>query len=300
MLVVTALVLAQAVVDPPPPRRLAECAEITDRGWNLWERAKAPTLRAYCDLLASAISKLSGTAAMAQAALDAARQADRLLPGRAAPRALEGRALAELGDSAGALSALREATRRDPRVLEDAHTSLAWSRMLAYAGETDEALTAYRALLPRASTLPTSDRASAAIEAGLLAMAAGPRGLDDALFALREAMRLAQDEAAPVAVLALASALDRRGNFEEARVLLRERGPADPRSALVSPRAKQLLAIAPAERALLTALALEVGGAGGAREQWRAVVDEAPNGAWAQYARDHATGSGRPAATGRK
>jgi hypothetical protein len=93
--IASALVLAQATVwtTGRPP----ECGDPGGRGGNVWERAKSPELRRYCDLLASASSKLAGTASMPGEALASARAAYQVLPDHAAPRVLEGRALAALG-----------------------------------------------------------------------------------------------------------------------------------------------------------------------------------------------------------
>ncbi len=235
---------------------------------NVWDRAKAPELRRYCDLLASAASKLSGTAGMAQAALVAARQANEVLPGHAAPRVLEGRALGAVGKLEDALVALREAKGLDAGALDDPLALLAWARVLARTGHSNEAAEAYRALLPRTAALSNAERGSAAVEAGLTAMASGPAGLDDAIAALREALHDAQDEALSVAVLALALALDRRGDGSEARVLLADRSRGDPRSALEAARAKELIAVAPAEASAIAALALEPVDVAGARDAW--------------------------------
>src|SRR5579871_3265612 len=78
--------------------RPPECAtEMGGATGNVWERAKSPELRRYCDLVAGAASKLAGTAAMAEQALAAARDAESVSPGHAAPLVLEGRALEALG-----------------------------------------------------------------------------------------------------------------------------------------------------------------------------------------------------------
>ncbi|HEY6462548.1 MAG TPA: hypothetical protein VIY73_20405, partial [Polyangiaceae bacterium] len=64
---VAALVFGQATswASGRPP----ECADPGGHAANVWERARAPELRRYCDLVASASSKLAGTAAMAESAL---------------------------------------------------------------------------------------------------------------------------------------------------------------------------------------------------------------------------------------
>jgi tetratricopeptide (TPR) repeat protein len=269
---------------------------------NVWERAKSPELRRYCDLVASAASKLAGNAAMAQAALTAAREAEGVIPGHAAPRVLEGRALAALGKLDEALAALREGKARDRAALDDPPSLLAWARVLARTGHPAEAVEAYRALLPRTALLSTSERAAAAVEAGLVTMAADNRGLDDAVAALREALREAQDDVLGVAVLGLALALDRRGDASEARALLADRTSGDPRTALATARAKELLAVAPAEASALAALALEASDVAGAHDGWEQYVTAlaaAPSRPWEAHARAHLAALGsRPAAHG--
>jgi tetratricopeptide (TPR) repeat protein len=281
-----ALVFAQAAsawsTGRPP-----ECGEPGGRAANAWERAKSPELRRYCDLVANASSKLAGTTAMAEAARSSAHDAEQVLPGHAAPKVLEGRALAALGQFPAALTALEEARSRDPAALDDPLALLAWARVLARTGHTDGAAEAYRALLPRASALSAADRAGACIEAGLVAMARGAAGLDESVAALREGTREAQDEAQSVAIAALALALDRRGDTDESRALLRDRAHGDPRVAASSAHTRELLAVAPAEGHALAALALESTDAAGARESWEKYLAAAPSGPWAAHARSH-------------
>jgi tetratricopeptide (TPR) repeat protein len=281
--------------------RPPECAEPSGRTSNVWERAKAPELGRYCDLVASASSKLAGVAATAAAALGAAREAEALLPAKAAPFVLEGRALADLGRYDEAVAAFSEGSRRDARALDDPPALLAWARALARTGRHEEAADAYRSLLPRAGVLSTTTRVSAEIEAGLVAMQRGERGLDEAAAALREAVHEAQDEAQAVAALGLALALDRAGGSREARALLADRLHGDPRETLSTPRAKDLLAVVPAETHAMTALALEPSDGAGAREEWQRSIDDAPRGPWTSYAREHlaALGGKRSAGAGR-
>jgi tetratricopeptide (TPR) repeat protein len=296
LLVALAVGLAQPVAGGWANGRPPECA--ADRGGataNVWERAKSPELRRYCDLLASAASKLAGTAVMTQAALATAREANELLPGHAAPRVLEGRALVALGKLDDALAALRDAKTRDPAGLDDPLALLAWARVLARTGHPADAVEAYRALLPRAASLSSVDRASAAVEAGLVGMTIGPAALDDAVAALREALREAQDDALGVAVLSLALALDRRGDRSEARALLGDRAHGDPRGVLETARAKEILAVAPSEAPALAGLALETNDLEGARAAWEQYLGglaEAASRPWEAHARAHANALG--------
>jgi len=282
-----AVILAQAGgawASGRPP----ECTEAFGRAANVWERAKSPELGRYCDLVASAASKLAGAASAAEGALAAAREAEGLLPGHAAPKALEGRALVALGRIDDAQRALAEANARSERALDDPLSLLAWARVLARTGQRDRAAEAYRALLPRASALSGGERATAAAEAGLLLLSLGPAAIDGSVAALREAMRDAQDDTEGLAVLGLATALDRAGAGDEARALLADRAPADPRASLRSAGAREVLAVAPAEAAALVAMGLEATDPAGARAAWEEYLAQAPIAPWAAHARAHA------------
>jgi tetratricopeptide (TPR) repeat protein len=265
------------------------------RSGNVWERAKSPELRRYCDLVASAASKLAGTTGMAEQALASANEADQVLPGHAAPRVLAGRALEALGKLDEAIAAMADGRAREPGALDDPRAMLAWARAQARTLHPEPAAEAYRALLPRAAALPASDRSSAEIEAGLVAMAHGADRLDEAAAALREGVREAQDEPRAVAVLALALVLERRGDAEESRALLSERAQGDPRKLIATPRAKELLSVAQSERSAIVALALEPTDAAGARDAWQEYVNASPQGPWAASAKAHlaALGAGK-------
>jgi hypothetical protein len=200
---------------------------------------------------------------------------------------LEGRALAALGKLEDARKALAEGRTRDPAALEDPLALLAWARVAARTGHPDEAALAYRALLPRSSSLSAAERASASVEAGLVAMTRDAAGLDEAVAALREGLREGQDEVQTTAALGLALALDRRGDHDESRALLAERAHGDPRAVLASPRAKEVLAVAPAEAGAMVGLALQSSDAAGARDAWEKYLAAAPGGPWAAHARAH-------------
>ncbi|MDP9037591.1 MAG: hypothetical protein M3O50_22570 [Myxococcota bacterium] len=268
--------------------RPPECGDVARRAGNGWDRAKAPEVKRYCDLIASASSKLAGAKLMAQVALSAAFEADRLCPGYAAPRVLQGRALLAMGDLPGALRELTVARSRDARALEDPPALLAWARVLARAGHREEAGDAYRSLLPRASVLSPVNRSSAQVEAGLVAMHRGEGGLDEAAAALRDAVREGEDETRSTAVLALALALDRGGDSSEARAVLEQRAAhGDPRVVLASARARELLEVAPEETCALSALALEGSDSAGARDEWQKAVVAAAGGPWSAHAKAH-------------
>lgn len=270
--------------------RPPECGSLDGgRASNVWERAKAPELRRYCDLLASGVSKLASSTATVREVLVIADDAERAMPGHAGPGVLRGRALLRLGRAAEALVALRDAKERDDRALDDPVSLLSWARVLGKTGNTAESADAYRALLPRASTLSVTDRGAAAVESGLLALSRGAAGVDDAVAIFRQARRDSQDTTQAVAVMGLALALDRAGEKAEATAVLAERGRSDPRAALGDTRVKEILATvgANAESHALAAIALEAIDVPAARAAWRAYVEAAPRGPWLEHARLH-------------
>jgi tetratricopeptide (TPR) repeat protein len=283
----TLLVLGSVgALGAPPP----ECAALSGRsGSNVWERAKAPELGRYCDLLASAAAKLANPAHIATDVVEIAEQAEALLPGRAPPLTLLGRALARLGRYPEAEQALKEAETRDAAALEDPVVLLCWARVLAYEGRSKEALGAYRALLPRASSLTIAERGIAYVGAGILAMSAGPDEIEGSIAILREARKNSQDVVQRVAGLALALSLDRSGEQAQADLILAERPREDAAALLIEPAAVEAMGRAGSvERPAMVALALATTDPAGARSWWGTYLD-GPGGAgpWADHARRH-------------
>jgi tetratricopeptide (TPR) repeat protein len=281
---VYALVLLAQLVTQAPAGRPPECG-VADaaRAANVWERAKSPELRPYCDLLASGASKLASGAGGAEQALRAAEEAGRRMPGKLAPLVLQGRALSRLGRHEEAWAVLDTARKRDAATLDDPWALLALARSAARTRRVAEADEAYRALLPRAAALPGAERGPVYVEAALVAMARGPSAIDAAIAIFRQARREAQDSAQTVAWLGLALALDRAGEREEARALLSERGRTDPRPQLADARARDLVAAPLAgELDAAAALALEAIDPAASRELWKRVA--AAGGPWAEHA----------------
>jgi tetratricopeptide (TPR) repeat protein len=271
----------------PPP----ECAALAGRAAsNVWERAKAPELAEYCDLLASAAAKLATPGHIPTDVVDLAEEADRTLPGHAAAPVLLGRALARLGKYDAASEAFGQAKTRDASALEDPVTLLVWARILAYTGHPAEALAAYRVLMPRASSLTLADRGVAYVGAGMIAMSVGPSGIEEATAILREAKKSSQDIVQRVAALALALALDRGGQHAEARIILSERAHENAPALLAEPAAIEALGpAADVERTAMMALAEEEVDPVSAKSAWGAYL-EGPGGAgpWAEHAKKHA------------
>jgi tetratricopeptide (TPR) repeat protein len=295
MLAVVVLAQAGQPQGPFGAARPAECGvQEGFRAANKWERAKEPNLQAYCALLASGTAKLVNAGTLARDVPAIADEADKLLPGRAAPSVLKGRALLRLGKADEALVALKEARTRDDRALDDPVALLAWARANARTGHFDEAAQAYRAALPRTSALAAAERSAASFEAGMIVMAQGPKAIDDAVAMLRQARRESQDSMQTASVVALALALDRSGQKDEAKAVLAERVRPDAKPVLADARVAEALADAGVafESDALLATALESTDASAAREAWRR-YQEGPGGksAWAEHARTHESSS---------
>ena len=266
---------------------------------NKWERAKEPNLQSYCTLLASGTAKLVNTGALAKEVPAIADEADKLLPGRAAPSVLKGRALLRLGKPTEALKALEEARSRDDRALDDPVALLAWARANARTGHFEEAAQAYRAALPRTSALSAPERSAASFEAGMIVMAQGPKAIDDAVAMLRQSRREAQDAMQLAAVVGLALALDRSGQKEEAKAVLAERVRDGAKPILKDARVLDALADAGVAQELdaLIAMALEPNDPAGARESWRRYVEgTGGKGPWGDHARAREGAGARPRA----
>lgn len=260
---------------------------------NIWERAKEPNLRRYCDLLASGMAKLVGPGSdvLVKEIPKIADDADKLLPGRASPNVLKGRAYLRLGKPAEARAALEEAKRRDERALDDPIALLAWARANARTGRLAEAAQAFRAALPRASALPQKERSLASFEAAMAVMSQGRTGLDDAIAMLREARRDAADGIHVAVVAALGLALDRAGERDEARAVLAEHGRFDIKALTEDPEVIAALTDAgvPEEGDALAGNVLEGEATPAGRAAWRRYLDGAGGkGVWAEHAREHA------------
>ncbi|AUX48757.1 hypothetical protein SOCE26_102980 [Sorangium cellulosum] len=240
--------VAAAAAAGRPPECSARSSRAIARGPSVWERARSPDLPRYCDLLARGQAQLGGSA---EAAREAARQADQLLPGHAAPQVLLARAALALGSPEDAARAFARARQIDPRSVEDPHTLHDLARTLARTGQRGEAIAIYRALVPRIDLLATADqRALVLLEAAHLSMAAAGgapasppagaasapppagstpasppaegagAGLDEAIAYLREARHRAQTQLARDVTLSLALALDRAGDRAQADAAL--------------------------------------------------------------------------------
>jgi hypothetical protein len=130
----------------------------------------------------------------------------------------------------------------------------------------------------------------------MLAMAEGAPALGETIAILRQARRDSQDLLRAASTYALALALDRSGDADEAAAVLREAGVDDAASVSQNPRVKDAMGVtADRESHAMLALALEVAGRReAAKVEWQAyLANGGAGGPWEAHARSHA-GPARP------
>lgn len=190
---------------------------------NLWEAAKQPALHTHCELLQKAVQRVDSGNFVA--ALDLAQKADDLTPNQPGPSVARGLAYARWGKPKDAAASFEKAKSLHARALDDATVLDDYGSVLVRLGKLEDARRAYRALLPRV-TGPTgmcgvqtqcAAASLAYLTAGVLAMDEGTTGLEESVAILREARGKSDGELKRVATFALALALDRRGEGEQAR-----------------------------------------------------------------------------------
>jgi tetratricopeptide (TPR) repeat protein len=287
---------AAAAASGRPPECMAGSRRALSRGPSVWEEARVPNLRRYCDLMARAQTKL---ATQPDAAKAAAIEADTALPGRPSPAVVLARAWLLLGAVEEAARAFEKARALDPRSVEDPGTMHDLARVLAKTGKRDEALAVYRALVPRVDLLGTTERrVSVLLEAAHVSMAAEGAGtatlpaevgsktprsrLDEAVAYLREARQRPPTQLAGDVLLSLSLVLDRKGDREQAEAAIAEAQRTGAKT-----RAGTLEYIAaPDDAAALAALAAEGTDRAAAQKGWEGYLAGAGGkGPWAAAAR---------------
>jgi tetratricopeptide (TPR) repeat protein len=280
-----------AAASPRPP----ECGAPAGRGAaSVWNRAREPKLRTYCDALARGYASLRRSPADA---LAAAARASAALPGRAAPAVLEARALVRQGRHAEAWKRFEAARAISPRSVDSPHALHDFAIAALSTGKLDEARAAYRVLAPRADLLGAELlRQRVYVEAAAAMMTAGSESLGEAIGYLAEARRRStQPGFSPVVLGVLALALDRQGRSDEARGVAAEAGGS---GSLVRAEARDRPAPGasgkPAAMPLLPegeldaiiAILAERSEPELARERWQTFLDGAASrGPWADHAR---------------
>lgn len=226
------LLLAVVPVAAHPPTDLVAAATAAGRpaecmpraakgGRTVWTRARSPRLERYCNLLGRAQARLATDPTSAE---EAARGADEVLPGRAAPKVIQARIALARGDGAAALALFEAALAIDARSVEQPAAMHDLARAQKQADKLDAALATYRVVVPRASLLPTrAERAQVLLEAAHVALAANEeRRVDEALAYLREAARDPHHALRTDVSLSLVLALHRAGHRAQADALLGE------------------------------------------------------------------------------
>ncbi|MBW2526211.1 MAG: tetratricopeptide repeat protein, partial [Deltaproteobacteria bacterium] len=221
-----ALLTAAAASGRPPECAPAFAAGSQEPvGASVWGRIRVVGLDRYCAALARGHARLSFDPA---AALDAAKQADEALGGRAAPLVLRARAVLAQGDLDEALRLFERARKLEPHSVEQPAALHDLATVLRRAGKLRAARDAYRLLVPRAAMLPSrADRAAAMLEAAHVSLAlhlegGSPEMLNEAMAYLREAGRDRHHPYRVDVALSLALCLDRAGRAELADAVVAE------------------------------------------------------------------------------
>lgn len=234
----TTSLAAAAAASGRPKECMSASRRSLSQGPSVWQRARVPTLQKYCDMLSRARAQLSSNPELSKTA---ALEADKALPGKAAPKVAIARAALALGDLETAAKQFLAAKALDARSVEDPATMLDLARVLRKTGKRADALTVYRALVPRVDLLSSTERrVSVLLEAAHASMAAitndqeekAPAGkdkiadslkaspLDEAIAYLREAKQRPPTLLANDVALTLVLALDRAGEREAAEAAL--------------------------------------------------------------------------------
>lgn len=243
---------AAAATSGRPPECTPARGAAAWRGPSVWRAARLPWLEGYCDLLAKAQAELSSAP---ETARTAALGAEKLLPGRASPAAMQARAALALGDLEEASRLFERARSLDPRAIEYPPAMHDLARVLVRTGKRVDALALYRTLVPRVDLLaPPERRTAVLIEAAHAMMDADADGekdrrsrLEEAIAYLREARRRPPTPLAGDALFSLGLALDRAGDKAGADAILVEarlvgaRLQREPRSYVLGPNTKLAL-----------------------------------------------------------
>lgn len=269
------------------PRECAGPVSTRDRDWHptVWDNAREPYLRRYCDLIGRAQAKLASSPT---AAREIAAVADQILPGYAAPWVVRGRANVALHNFAEALQDFERARSIDPRCMEEPLALRDQALAQRQAGKLAEAMTTYHVLVPRLALLSNSlMRSTALLEAAAVAMALGADGLREAVALLTEARAGSPTKLDADVLALLALALDRSGSSEQARVVItsfHQRGYA-----LASPRTAQSFPylVDSNDAHAMLGIVFESVDPKQSAEQWEQFAAGAGSGPWAEHARRH-------------
>ncbi|MBI5534941.1 MAG: hypothetical protein HY898_19595 [Deltaproteobacteria bacterium] len=220
------VVLTMAANASGRPRECAGPGNAAERAWHptIWDNARQPQLRRYCDLIGRAQARLSQAPV---AAREAATVADRILPGYASPWVVMARADVAVHRFEDALKEFERARTIDARSVEEPQALHDLAVAQRQSGKLTDALSTYRALVPRLGLLSSvQDRTLVLLEAASVAMSQDD-GLREAISLLAEARSNPASKLDPDVLALLALALDRAGTAAQAAEmveLMRARG----------------------------------------------------------------------------
>lgn len=289
---VAVLLFAQAASDPGE-RRPDECAGVaSSNASNVWERAKHPSLRRFCELVASVSAKLAAPTIEPTTVVPLIEQAEKLRPGSPAVGQLRARVLGRQGKFAEALRQIDRVRARAARSTLDAHVLLVEADSAANTGALERALAAYDTLLPRAASLRPDDRDRVYVSTALLTMLVRPNHTARAAALLREVAHASNGAAQTIAAIGVALVLDREGQRDEARATLEPTPAAERGQAFEELRAAGWFAdpITGAEALALEAESKADSDAAAARGLWRRYAVRAAAKPWVSHAEKRAGG----------
>jgi hypothetical protein len=257
-----------------------------------WERAKTPGLRVYCDALARGYAALSTEPNVASRS---AQLAEAALPGHAAPLVLSARAEFGRGELSAAFGHFERALSLSRASLDSPATLHAFASCAVETGHVASALTAYRALVPRADLFGEKrEELASFVEAAVLVMSQGKDSLAEAIGYLTEARRKATLPGIGDTVLAaLALALSRAGRSAEASSVVEEVSGLTwlegERTARLNGKPSGLPTLPSSEIDAMIAIVAERSDRSLAIERWQSYLatDAGKSGPFAAHARAH-------------
>ncbi len=256
---------------------------------SLWDTAREPLLPRYCDLLGLAHAKLKSAPS---AALELASIAEQLLPGRAAPAVVRGRANTSLLNYEEAVRHFEAARAIGPRSIEDPLALHDMGLALTHTRRYVQALDTYRVLVPRLALIPgIQDRTLILLEAASVAIASGPEQVKEAVALLEQARDLPATRYTTDVHALLALSLDRMGSGERAKALIDELTFADNVQAWIKRPASTFDYLAdPADQEALIGIVTERSDPPKAAAAWELYINQTALPHYADQARKHLEG----------
>lgn len=291
--------LMAAAQASPRPGMCLDRAVRGRSGRTLWDRARHPTEATFCDALARGYSQLGRAP---ERALAEAERAKKVLPTRAEPIVLAGRALMQMNRTKDAWTEFERARALSKRSLEEPSALHDVAAAAHASGHKAEALALFRRLVPRATLLSKgTERQRVYLEAALLVMAEGPENLNEATGYLVEARRFrGAPGLADVVTGALALALDRQGQTEEAHGVAAEAGGPGAAQRWIQGVAGAGLTTPNGELHAVAATLAEREDPEKARAEWQAFLDsESGKGKWGEHAKKRLASLGTARRRGR-